>query len=131
VLTDIEAVNMKLLICNIFIYDAFQVAMDIIKSEPDLESDLSASDNELDKSDKEDPLAMTLPTVKPEAEVRFSCFTEYRYFAIYATVMFQRKVMENEISYIKYNCLFFPCYPHNTLLLLPESGSTSKIFELK
>jgi hypothetical protein len=53
----------------------FQVTMDIIKSEPDLESD-----NEQDESGEEDPLAVMLPTVKPDAEVRrFSCFTEYRF----------------------------------------------------
>lgn len=65
--------------------------MDVIKTELNSESDLSPSDNELDESGEEDPLAVTLPTVKPEAKVRFRCFTEYRYFAIYATVMFQRK----------------------------------------
>jgi hypothetical protein len=54
----------------------FQVAMDVIKTEPDSESDLSPSDNELDENGEEDPLAVTLPTVKPKTEVRFNCFTE-------------------------------------------------------
>jgi hypothetical protein len=59
--------------------------MDVIKTEPDSESDLSQSDNELDESGEEDPLAVTLPTVNPETEVRFSFFREYRYFEIYAS----------------------------------------------
>jgi hypothetical protein len=66
--------------------------MDVIKTEPDSESELSPSDNELDENGEEDPLspsdneldengeedplAVTLPTVKPETEVRFNCFTE-------------------------------------------------------
>lgn len=50
----------------------FQVAMDVIKTEPDSESDLSPSENELDESGEEDPLAVTLPTAKPEIEVRLS-----------------------------------------------------------
>jgi hypothetical protein len=54
----------------------FQVAMDVIKTEPDSESDLPPSDNELDENGEEDPLAVTFPTVKPETEVRFNCFTE-------------------------------------------------------
>jgi hypothetical protein len=70
----------------------FQVAMDVIKTEPDSENYMSASENELDENGEEDPLAATLPPVKPEVEVRF-CFTDYRYSTIYVMVMFQGKVL--------------------------------------
>jgi hypothetical protein len=52
-----------------------QVAMDVIKTEPDSGSVMSPSDNELDENGEEDPLAVTFPVVKPEAEVRSNCFT--------------------------------------------------------
>jgi hypothetical protein len=76
----------------------FQVAMDVIKIEPDSESDFSLSENEFNENSEEDPLAVTLSAVKPELQVRFICFTDYRYSTIYSVVMFQRKVTENKTT---------------------------------
>lgn len=61
--------------------------MDVIKTEPDSESDLSPSENEFNENGEEDPLAVTLPGVKPELQVRFICFTDYSYSTIYSMVV--------------------------------------------
>jgi hypothetical protein len=74
--------------------------MDVIKTEPDSDIALSPSENEFDENGEEDPLAVTLPTVKPELQVRFISFTDYRYSTSYSVVLFQRKVAENEITKI-------------------------------